>query len=312
MKTRKLGRSELEVTPLCLGGNVFGRNGRITDEATEFAVLDAYVEAGGNFIDTADVYSKGESEVMIGRWMKQRGTRDRVILATKVGMEMAPDKHGLARKYIFQSVEDSLKRLQTDVIDLYQAHRDDEQTPLEETMGAFNDLVKQGKVRYIGASNFTPERLAEAQKVSQQHGYARYESLQPLYNLVDREEFENGLQQVSIKLEIGVISYFSLARGFLSGKYRPNQELPKSPRAQTVQRLYMNERGFVILEAVDRVAAEHNTGAATVALAWLMAQPGITAPIASGTSPAQVRELMQAVELQLTDEDLAALAKAGK
>jgi aryl-alcohol dehydrogenase-like predicted oxidoreductase len=309
MVLRQPGHSNLEVTPLCLGGNVFGR---IIDEPTGFTVLDAYVEAGGNFIDTADVYSIGESETIIGRWMKQRGTRNKVIIATKVGMQMAPDKKGLSRKYIFESVEGSLKRLQTDVIDLYQAHRDDPETPLEETMQAFNDLVKQGKVRYIGASNYSAERLVEAQKVSQGHGYARYESLQPLYNLLERKEFENGLQQVSIEQEIGVIPYFSLARGFLTGKYRPNQELPKSPRAEGVQKLYMNERGFAILAAVDQVAARHHVNPTQVSLAWLMAQPGITAPIASATSPAQVAELMRSIELKLTDEDLTILSNSGK
>jgi aryl-alcohol dehydrogenase-like predicted oxidoreductase len=309
MVTRKLGRSNLEVTPLCLGTNVFGRT---IDERTAFAVLDAYVAAGGNFIDTADIYSSGESEAVIGRWMKQRGSRNKVIVATKVGKPMAPDKTGLSRKYIFEAVEESLKRLQTDVIDLYQSHEDDLETPLEETMQAFDDLVKQGKIRYIGASNFTPERLAEVQQVSQQYGYVRYESLQPLYNLVEREEFENGLQQLSIEQGIGVISYFSLARGFLSGKYRPHQKLPESPRAQGVQKLYMNERGFAILAAVDRVAAKHNVNPTQVSLAWLMAQPAITAPIASGTSPEQVGELMQAIELKLTDDDLEALTNAGK
>ena len=309
MVTRKLGRSNLEVTQLCLGTNVFGRT---IDERTAFAVLDAYVAAGGNFIDTADIYSSGESEAVIGRWMKQRGSRNTVIIATKVGKPMAPDKKGLSRTYIFKAIEESLKRLQTDVIDLYQSHEDDPETPLEETMQAFDDLVKQGKIRYIGASNFTAERLAKAQRVSQQYGYVRYESLQPLYNLVEREEFEDGLQQLSIEQAIGVIPYFSLARGFLSGKYRPNQKLPESPRAQTVQKLYMNERGFAILEAVDRVAANYNVNPTQVSLAWLMAQPGITAPISSGTSPEQVGELMQTIELKLTDEDLEALTNAGK
>ena len=309
MVTRKLGRSNLEVTPLCLGTNVFGRT---IDERTAFAVLDAYVAAGGNFIDTADIYSSGESEAVIGRWMKQRGSRNKVIIATKVGKPMAPDKKGLSRTYIFKAIEESLKRLQTDVIDLYQSHEDDPETPLEETMQAFDDLVKQGKIRYIGASNFTAERLAEAQQVSQQYGYVRYESLQPLYNLVEREEFENGLQQLSIEQGIGVIPYFSLARGFLSGKYRPNQKLPESPRAQAVQKLYMNEHGFAILEAVDRVAAKYNVNPTQVSLTWLMAQPSITTPISSGTSPEQVGELMQTIELKLTDEDLEALTNAGK
>jgi aryl-alcohol dehydrogenase-like predicted oxidoreductase len=308
MITRRLGHSNLEITPLCLGGNVFGR----IDEDTAFAVLDAYVAAGGNFIDTADIYSSGESEKTIGRWMKQRGNRDKVIIATKLGMQMAPDKQGLSRRYIFEEVEASLTRLQTDVIDLYQSHRDDPETPLEETLQAFDELVKQGKVRYIGASNYTAERLAAALQVSQQHGYVRYESLQPLYNLLDREEFEGGLQQLSIEQEIGVISYFSLARGFLSGKYRPNQQLPESRRAEGVQKLYMNERGFAILAAVDRVAEKHKATPVQVSLAWLMAQPGVTAPIASGTSPEQVNELMQAIELKLPSEDLEALTNAGK
>jgi aryl-alcohol dehydrogenase-like predicted oxidoreductase len=308
MQTRKLGCSDLNITPLCLGSNVFGRN---MDERTAFAVLDAYVEAGGNFIDTADVYASGESEAVIGRWMTQRANRDKVIIATKLGKPMASDKRGLSRSYIFAAVEDSLKRLQTDMIDLYQSHEDDTGTPLEETMQAFNDLVQQGKVRYIGASNFSPERFAAAQQVSQQHGYARYESMQPLYNLVERKEYEGVLQQVCLEQGVGVIPYFSLARGFLSGKYRPGQPLPQSRRAEGVQKLYMNKHGFGILEAVDHIAQQHNATPAQVSLAWLMAQPGITAPISSGTSPEQVRELMGAVTLKLSDADLAALTDAG-
>lgn len=304
MITRKLGRSQLEVTPLCLGGNVFGR----IDDSMAFDVLDTYIRAGGNFIDTADIYSLGESEKTLGRWMKQRGNREAVIIATKLGKPMAPDKRGLSRKYMFAAVEDSLTRLQTDYIDLYQSHDDDQETPLEETMQAFDDLIKQGKVRYIGASNFTAERLTEAQKVSQEHGYARYESLQPLYNLIEREEFEGKLQQVCIEQEIGVITYFSLARGFLSGKYRLGQRLPESRRAEGVEKLYMNERGFAIIETVESVAKKHNIRPASVALAWLMAQPGVTAPISSGTTPEQVEELMRAVELKLSTEDLEALS----
>jgi aryl-alcohol dehydrogenase-like predicted oxidoreductase len=309
MQTRKIGHTDLDVTPLCLGSNVFSRT---LDEPAAFAVLDAYVEGGGNFIDTADVYGTGRSEAMIGRWMTQRANRDKVIIATKVGKPMAPDKHGLSRRYIFAAVEDSLKRLQTDVIDLYQSHEDDTATPLEETMQAFNDLVQQGKVRFIGASNFSADRLVAAERVSQQHGYARYECLQPLYNLVQREEYEGRLQQVCIEQGIGVIAYFSLARGFLTGKYRPGRPLPQSPRAQGVQKSFMNEHGFAILEVVDRVAAQHNATPAQVSLAWLMAQPGITAPIASATSPEQVRELMGAVSLKLSDADLAALSNTGK
>lgn len=308
MVTRQLGRSNLQVTPLCLGGNVFGRN---IDEETAFAVLDTYVELGGNFIDTADLYSIGKSEAVIGRWMKQRGNRTQIILATKLGKPMAPDKKGLSRKYMFAAVEDSLQRLQTDYIDLYQSHEDDLDTSLEETMEAFNDLVKQGKVRVLGASNYTADRLDAANKVSQTHGYARYESLQPLYNLVERKEYEGALEQLCRELEIGVIPYFSLARGFLSGKYRQNQELPKSIRAESVQKSFMNDYGFGVLAAVDQVAEKHNATPAAVSLAWLIIHPGITAPIASATTPAQVKELMKSVELKLTTEDIEAITKAG-
>ncbi|HTK06794.1 MAG TPA: aldo/keto reductase [Ktedonobacteraceae bacterium] len=308
MVTRQLGRSHVQVTPLCLGGNVFGRN---IDEETAFAVLDTYVELGGNFIDTADLYTRGASEEVIGRWMKQRGNRAQIILATKLGKAMAPDKKGLSRTYMFEAVEDSLKRLQTDYIDLYQSHEDDLKTPLEETMEAFNELVKQGKVRVLGASNYKAERLAAANNVSQEHGYARYECLQPLYNLVERKEYEGELERVCREQEIGVIPFYALARGFLSGKYRPNQELPVSIRAEAIQKLFMNEYGFGVLAAVDQVAERHNVTATEVSLAWLMAHPGITAPIASATSPAQVRALMKAIELELTAEDIAVLTQAG-
>src|SRR5258708_28837769 len=232
MQLRRLGHSTLEIAILCLGGNVFG--GTI-DEPTSFAVLDAYVEAGGNCIDTADRYpawvagrSAGESEMIIGRWMKARGNRHRVIIATKLGNPMGPGKQGLSRRYIFEAVEASLQRLQTDYIDLYQAHRDDPGTPLEETLQAFDELVRQGKVRVIGASNYSATRLAEALQVSQQHGYARYESLQPLYNLIDRKAYEQDLEPFCREHGLGVITYSSLASGFLTGKYRQGQELPNS------------------------------------------------------------------------------------
>ncbi len=309
MQLRKLGRSTLEIFPLSLGTNVLGR---AIDEPTAFAVLDAYVEAGGNCIDTADVYSVGESELILGRWMKTRGNRDRVIMATKLGSQMGSGKQGLSRRYIFEAVEASLKRLQTDYIDLYQAHRDDADTPLEETLQAFDELVHQGKVHVIGASNYSAARLAEALQVSQEHGYVRYESLQPLYNLIDREAYERELELLCRERELGVITYFSLARGFLTGKYQPNKALPQSIRAQGVQDRYMNERGFRILAEVERVASRYHATPAQVALAWIIARPGVTAPIASATSVQQVRELLGAVELKLDDEAITALNKVSE
>lgn len=304
MQLRKLGRSTLEIFPLSLGTNVLGR---AIDEPTAFAVLDAYVEAGGNCIDTADTYSSGESELIIGRWMKSRGNRDRVIMATKVGSQMGPGKQGLSRRYIFEAVEASLKRLQTDYIDLYQAHRDDANTPLEETLQAFDELVRQGKVHVIGASNYSAARLAEALQVSQQHRYVRYESMQPLYNLVEREAYERELELLCREHELGVITYFSLASGFLTGKYAPGKPLPQSRRAQVVQNRYMNERGFRVLAEVERVASRYGAAPAQVALAWIIARPGVTAPIASATSVQQVRELLGAIELQLDNEAITAL-----
>ena len=309
MQLRKLGRSTLEIFPLSLGTNVLGR---AIDEPTAFAVLDAYVEAGGNCIDTADVYSVGESELILGRWMKTRGNRDRVIMATKLGSQMGSGKQGLSRRYIFEAVEASLKRLQTDYIDLYQAHRDDADTPLEETLQAFDELVHQGKVHVIGASNYSAARLAEALQVSQEHGYVRYESLQPLYNLIDREAYERELELLCRERELGVITYFSLARGFLTGKYQPNKALPQSIRAQGVQDRYMNERGFRILAEVERVASRYHATPAQVALAWIIARPGVTAPIASATSVQQVRELLGAVELNLDGEAITALNKVSE
>ena len=306
MQLRQLGYSTLEIFPWSFGTNILGR---AIDEPTAFAVLDAYVEAGGNCIDTADVYSTGESEAVLGRWIKTRGNRNRVIIATKLGQSMGPGKQGLSRKYIFEAVEASLQRLQTDYIDLYQAHRDDPGTPLEETLQAFDELVRQGKIRVIGASNYSATRLAEALQVSQQHGYARYESLQPLYNLIDRKAYEQELEPFCRKHGLGVITYSSLASGFLTGKYQQGKELPKSHRALRVQSRYMNERGFRILAEVERVASRHHATPAQVALAWIISRPGITAPIASATSVEQVRELRGAVELKLDDEAIASLDK---
>ena len=309
MLKRKLGHTDLSVTPLCLGGNVFGWT---ADERSSFAVLDAYVDGGGNFIDTADTYSVGGSESILGRWMSTRKNRDRVILATKVGSHMGndPNAHGLSRRYILEEVETSLKRLQSDYIDLYQAHRDDQNTPLDETMAAFHDLVQQGKVRYVGASNYSAARLREALQVSDQHGYVRYETLQPPYNLVNRAVYEGELEALCLEQGLGVITYSSLASGFLSGKYRSGKDLPSSPRAKGIQERYMNEKGFRILEQLDRVAAAHHATVAQVALAWIRARPGIAAAIASATSAEQVRELLGAVELSLKEEDMETLDSA--
>jgi aryl-alcohol dehydrogenase-like predicted oxidoreductase len=316
MLMRTLGRTDMQVAALCLGGNTFGWT---TDEQTSFAVLDAYVEGGGNFIDTADVYSTwvpghegGESEAVLGRWMSARKNRDRIIIATKLGSRMNndPQRQGLSRQYMLKAVEDSLRRLQTDYIDLYQAHSDDQNTPLEETMATFNELVQQGKVRSIGASNYSAARLAEALQVSDQHGYARYQSLQPPYSLVNRAEYERDLKAICIEQGLSVITYSSLASGFLSGKYRQGQDMPTSPRAKGIQQRYMNEHGFRILEQVDRIARAHNTTPSQVSLAWILAQPGITAPIASATSVEQTRELLGAVSLKLTDDEIQSLDRA--
>lgn len=313
MLMHTLGRTEMQVAAICLGGNVFGWT---ADEQTSFAVLDAYVEGGGNFIDTADTYSTwipghegGESEAVLGRWMSARGNRDRIIIATKLGSRMNndPQRQGLSRQYIFRAVEDSLRRLQTDYIDLYQAHRDDPNTPLEETMATFNELVQQGKVRYIGASNYSAARLAEALQVSDQHSYARYQSMQPPYSLVNRKEYEHDLKALCMEQGLSVITYSSLASGFLTGKYRQGQDLPSSPRAKGIQQRYMNEHGFRVLEQVERIAHGHNATPSQVSLAWILAQPGVTAPIASATSVAQTRELLGAVSLKLTDDEIQSL-----
>ncbi|HLY63382.1 MAG TPA: aldo/keto reductase [Terriglobia bacterium] len=313
MKTRKLGNSGLEVSPLMFGGNVFGWT---LDEAASFKLLDAYVGAGFNFIDTADVYSKwapgnkgGESETIIGNWFKRSGKRRDVILATKVGVEMGPDKKGLSRSYIFQAVEDSLQRLRTDYIDLYQSHRDDTETPQEETMEAFAQLIREGKVRAIGASNITAERLESALQVSRQHGWPRYESLQPHYNLYERADYEAKLESVCLENNLGVIPYYSLASGFLSGKYRSEEDLKKSARGQGVKK-YLNDRGLKILAALDEVAKQNHSTPAAVALAWLMARPGITAPIASATSLEQLKDLIAATTLELNQSSIDLLNQA--
>jgi len=315
MKMHKLGRSGLEVSPLAFGGNVFGWT---VDEEASMQLLDRFVEEGFNFIDTADMYSRwapgnegGESERIIGKWLKRSGKRDQVIIATKVGMEMGPDKKGLAPAYIRSAVEDSLKRLQTDYIDLYQSHIDDEATPLADTLGAYDELIKAGKVRAIGASNYSAERFEEALGVSKQHNLPRYESMQPNYNLYDRADFESKLQEVCARNEVGVISYFSLASGFLTGKYRSADDLANKAREGMVKK-YLNERGFRILGALDTVAKDTSSTPARVAIAWLIAQPGITAPIASATSLPQLEELFSATRLKLDAGHLDVLDAASR
>ncbi len=313
MDKRRLGRSDLMVSPLCLGGNVFGWT---ADEATSFKVLDAYVDAGLNFIDTADVYSTwvpghkgGESETIIGKWMKARGNRDRLVIATKVGSEMGPDQKGLSKAYIRSAVEASLRRLQTDYIDLYQSHRDDPDTPQQETLAAYQELIRDGKVRAIGASNFTAARLKESLEISAEGGLPRYESLQPKYNLSDRVEYEAELEPLCRREEIGVIPYYGLASGFLTGKYRSEADFGKSVRGGRMA-AYLDDRGRRILAALDEVSARRNATPAQIALAWLMARPGLTAPIASATSVEQIQDLVQATKVQLDDDDIAQLNRA--
>jgi aryl-alcohol dehydrogenase-like predicted oxidoreductase len=310
---RPLGRSGLHVSPICLGGNVFGWT---ADEATSFLLLDAWVDAGMNFIDTADVYSRwvpghtgGESETVIGKWLKQSGKRSKVVLATKVGKDMGDGKVGLAPAYIRSAVEASLKRLQTDVIDLYQSHDDDAAVPLADTLGAYADLIKAGKVRAIGASNFSAARLSEALAVSAAHKLPRYECLQPLYNLVERPAFEAELEAVCVQHGIGVITFYALASGFLSGKYRSEADLGKSARGQGVKK-YLNPRGLRVLDALDEVAARLNATPAQVALAWQIARPSVTAPIASATSLTQLADLVAAARLALDADALRALSSA--
>ncbi|MGI2909136.1 aldo/keto reductase [Tolypothrix sp. VBCCA 56010] len=313
MEKRKLGRSELEVSPVCFGGNVFGWT---IDEATSFEILDAFVAAGGNFIDTADVYSRwvegnegGESETILGKWMKQRRNRDKVIVATKVGNDMGPKGKGLSRSHIHLAIEDSLQRLQTDYIDLYQSHIDDESTSLEETLETYAELLRQGKVRAIGASNYSADRLVRALQISEQHGYPRYESLQPLYNLYDRADYEQDLEPLCIEQEIGVISYFSLASGFLSGKYREEKDLSNSSRAGYVKK-YLNARGRRILEAIDEVAKTYNTTPTQISLSWLIQRPSITAPIVSATKLEQLNDIIKAVNIKLDQDSIVLLNQA--
>ena len=312
MQPRALGRSGLSIAPIVFGGNVFGWT---ADEATSFALLDAFVASGFNCIDTADAYSRwvpghvgGESETIIGNWLKRRGRRDDVIVATKVGADMGEGRN-LTRGYIMRSVETSLKRLQTDYIDLYQEHWDDEKTPVAETMEAFATLIRDGKVRAVGASNLSPERLRESLAASAQHNWPRYETLQPHYNLVERGDYERDFEPICKEHGLGVIPYWSLASGFLTGKYRSEADLGKSPRGDGVKK-YLDARGHRVLAALDAVAAGAGATPAQVALAWLIARPSITAPIASATSVAQWHDIARAADLKLGDDAIRKLDEA--
>jgi aryl-alcohol dehydrogenase-like predicted oxidoreductase len=313
MTKRRLGRTDLTIAPVVFGGNVFGWT---ADAKTSFDLLDRFTGAGFNAIDTADVYSAwapgnkgGESETIIGAWMKARGNRNAVTVITKVGSEMGPGKKGLSARYIEEEVEASLKRLQIDAIDLYLSHWPDDSVPHEETLGAYQRLIAKGKIRWCGASNYSPAQLAAALEASKANGLPRYEALQPEYNLYDRASFDGPLRDLCRAQEIGVVTYFSLAKGFLSGKYRSEADLGQSPRGGGVKG-YLNPRGFRILAALDEVAARHSVAPADVALAWIIARPGVTAPIASATSLAQLESLIRAASLVLSERDVAALDEA--
>lgn len=302
MEKRQLGQSSLHVYPITFGGNVFGWT---ADQAMSFKLLDAFVAAGFNFIDSADVYSRwvpgnngGESEEIIGDWLKARGGRDKVIIATKLGIEIAPGKKGLSRAYMMQAVEDSLRRLKTDYIDLYQSHRDDPDTPIEETLSAYADLIKQGKVREIGASNFSAARLGESLRISTEKGLPRYQSLQPQYSLVERDEFEGPIEDLCLREKIGVIGFYSLASGFLTGKYRAKADTVGRARGSRVEK-YLNDYGFGVIAALDDVAKRYDTKPVQIAMAWLMARPSVTAPIASATDLDQLAELMKSAAINL-------------
>jgi aryl-alcohol dehydrogenase-like predicted oxidoreductase len=312
-RLRQLGRSGLEVSPVCLGGNVFGWT---VDESMSFRLLDAWVDAGMNFVDTADVYSRwvpghagGESEAILGKWFRQSGKRNRVVLATKVGKPMGDNDKGLSKAYIRRAVEASLRRLKTEVIDLYQSHDDDAATPLEETLTAFADLIKEGKVRAIGASNYSGPRLALALQTSRRLGVPRYESLQPLYNLMERSAYEDALEQVCVDNKLGVLNYYALASGFLTGKYRSSADLGKSVRSSGAKK-YLDDRGKAVLGALDAVAGTVGATPGQVALAWQIARPSITAPIASASTPAQLDELVGAARLRLDTPSIELIDRA--
>lgn len=314
MTTRELGNTGIHIAPLVFGGNVFGWT---ADKQRSFELLDRFVDAGFNAIDTADMYSTwvpgnqgGESETIIGQWLASRGNRDRIVLFTKVGMEM-PDGQGLSASWIEQSIENSLRRLQTDYVDVYFSHTHDNDVPVEETLQAYDKLIRAGKVRTVGASNHTAEQLDAALKVADSNSLPRYRVLQPEYNLHDRASYDGPLRDLAMQQGMGVVTYFSLASGFLSGKYRSDADLGKSARGGAIER-YLTPRGMQILDALDEVAETHNATPAEVALAWLMARPGVTAPIASATRIQQLDSLIRSSQLALTDRDLSRLDQASE
>lgn len=313
MELRRLGRSDLRIAPIMLGTNVFGWS---ADRATSFKILDAFVDAGFNAIDTADSYSRwapghsgGESETIIGDWLKSSGKRARVVIATKVGSDMGDGKC-LKKDYILRSAEASLRRLQVDCIDLYQTHFDDDVTPVEETLAAYAQLIAQGKVRAIGASNVSPARLTASLAASKAHGLPRYQSLQPLYNLHDRRTFERDYEPICVSENLGVICYYALAAGFLSGKYRSVDDAAKNPARGAKVKAYLDARGLAILKALDAAAARNGATPAQVALAWLIARKSVTAPIVSATNLAQLSDILKAADIKLSGEDIAALDQA--
>jgi aryl-alcohol dehydrogenase-like predicted oxidoreductase len=313
MNKRKLGKTGIEIAPLMFGGNVFGWT---ADQATTFKLLDAFAAAGFDAIDTADVYSKwvpghmgGESETILGEWMKRSGNRKKIIVATKVGMEMGDGTKGLSKTHILRSAENSLRRLQTDYIDLYQSHTEDPSTPVEETLGAYAELIKQGKVRAIGASNHKAETLAAALETSKRTGLPAYQTLQPNYSLIERVEYESNLEPLCVKEGLGVINYWPLASGFLSGKYRSEKDVEGKARARSVTK-YLNERGFRILDALDKVAKKYNATPARISLAWLLARPSVSAPIVSATNLEQLKDLISSVDLVLDGESVEILNQA--
>jgi aryl-alcohol dehydrogenase-like predicted oxidoreductase len=317
MKNVALGTTGLQVSNICLGTMQFGWT---ADEATSFAVMDAFVEAGGNFLDTADIYSNwvpghvgGESEEIIGRWLKARGNRDRVVIATKARGKMwdGADGEGLSRSHLIRAVDDSLRRLQIETIDLYQCHFPDEDTPIDETLHAFDELIRAGKVRYIGASNYTATQLEDALRAARAHGLPHFVSLQPHYNLVHRREFEGALESFCARENVAVIPYSPLAGGFLTGKYRKGQPLPKSQRAGRMNG-YMNERGYSVVDALDQIAADRSVSVGAVALAWLLARPAMTAPIIGANSVEQLSDLLPAGDLALTSAEIAQLDAASR
>lgn len=315
MNKIQIGTTDIKVAPFNLGGNVFGWT---LDERKSFEILDAFVDAGFDFIDTADMYSYwidggagGQSETIIGKWMKARNNRDKVIIATKVGGATGVNKVDTSRKHILETVEKSLKRLQTDYIDIYYTHYDDEKTPIEETLGAYDELIKQGKIRHIAASNISPERLRESMEISEKNNLPKYQALQPLYNLVEREGYEKNYAPLVEEFGLTVFPYYALASGFLTGKYRSKDDLAKSVRGQGVAN-YLNDKGLNILKALDELAEKHNAVPATISLAWLSAQPNIGGPVASATSIEQLNQILASTKINLSQEDLELLDKASK